>query len=175
MGIAPRRLLVTHQTIATLAAAGAAALAGCGTAARSDHQQMASSTASRTPASAASSQPTVKVASSDYGRILFDGRGRALYLFTRDRGSTSRCYGACAAAWPPYYAGGSAAAVAGNGASRALLGTTVRRDGRRQVTYAGHPVYHYVGDKKPGQILCQGVDEFGGTWLVLSSRGAAVR
>jgi predicted lipoprotein with Yx(FWY)xxD motif len=115
----------------------------------------------------------VKLASSDYGRILFDGRGRALYAFTRDKGSTSRCYGACAAAWPPYYANGSAA-VAGNGASPALIGATLRSDGRRQVTYAGHPLYRYVGDKKAGQVLCQGVDEFGGTWQVVSGHGAAV-
>jgi predicted lipoprotein with Yx(FWY)xxD motif len=37
---------------------------------------------------------------SAYGKILADSRGRALYLFTHDD-SKSRCYGACAKAWPP--------------------------------------------------------------------------
>ena len=27
--------------------------------------------------------------------------GRTLYLYTKDKGTTSECYGACAKAWPP--------------------------------------------------------------------------
>jgi predicted lipoprotein with Yx(FWY)xxD motif len=56
-----------------------------------------------------------------------------------------------------------------------LLGTTRRRDGRRQVTYNGHPLYYYVTDTKPGQITCQDVTEFGGTWLVVDPAGTAIR
>jgi len=118
------------------------------------------------------SRPSLKLGSSDYGRILFDGRGRALYLFTSDKGTNSRCYGACAAAWPPYLK--KTAPTAGRGTRQSLLGTTRRRDGKRQVTYGGHPLYYYVGDRKAGQVLCQNVVEFGGTWLVVSGRGAAV-
>jgi predicted lipoprotein with Yx(FWY)xxD motif len=59
--------------------------------------------------------------------------------------------------------------------NRSLLGTTKRRDGRRQVTYAGRPLYYYVNDRKPGQILCQNVAEFGGTWLVVRPSGKLVR
>jgi predicted lipoprotein with Yx(FWY)xxD motif len=29
------------------------------------------------------------------------------------------------------------------------------------VTYAGHPLYYFAGDKKPGQITCQNVSSFG--------------
>jgi predicted lipoprotein with Yx(FWY)xxD motif len=65
--------------------------------------------------------------------------------------------------------------VAGAGLDASKLGTTTRRGGARQVTYAGHPLYYYVGDRKPGQILCQNVVEFGGTWLVVSPAGRAVR
>ena len=43
---------------------------------------------------------------SRYGRMLFDARGRAIYLFTREPGSKSRCYGDCAVAWPPVYTRG---------------------------------------------------------------------
>jgi predicted lipoprotein with Yx(FWY)xxD motif len=117
---------------------------------------------------------TLTVRSSPYGSILFDGRGRALYAFTRDRrGGTSRCYGACAQKWPVYYAGGRL--VAGKGVKRSLIGTVRRRDGRRQITYNGRPLYYYVGDKSPGRVTCQNVPEFGGTWLVMRPSGTLVR
>ena len=117
---------------------------------------------------------TITVRGSAYGRVLFDGRGFALYAFTRDpKGGKSRCYGACAAAWPPYLAKGALRAA--KGVNRRLIGTTKRRDGRVQVTYAGRPLYYYVGDTKAGQIRCQNVTEFGGTWLVLRAGGQLVR
>jgi len=122
----------------------------------------------------AQASATLALRSSRFGRILFDGRGRALYAFTRDRrGGRSRCYGACAKAWPVYFAKGRA--LAGKGVRQSLIGATRRRDGRRQVTYNGRPLYYYVGDKSPGQILCQNVDEFGGTWLVVRPNGRLVR
>jgi predicted lipoprotein with Yx(FWY)xxD motif len=115
---------------------------------------------------------TLKVgASADYGPVLFDGRGYALYAFTYDRKSRSRCYGACAKAWPPYLA---KKPKAGPGAKQSLLGTIRRADGSIQVTYDGRPLYYYVGDGK-GQILCQNVDEFGGLWLILRGSGKLVR
>ena len=117
---------------------------------------------------------TLTVRSTKYGRILFDGRGRALYAFTRDRrGGRSQCYGACAKAWPVYFA--SERLLGDKGVRQPLIGTTRRRDGRRQVTYNGRPLYYYSGDKSPGQVLCQNVDEFGGTWLVLRPTGQLVR
>jgi predicted lipoprotein with Yx(FWY)xxD motif len=126
-------------------------------------------------ASAASqaSRSTVTVKSSSYGRILFDGRGFALYSFTRDPYGHSACKGACARRWPPFLVNGRARAAAG--VKPSLLGTTKRADGKAQVTYAGHPLYHYVGDRKAGQVLCQNVKEFGGTWLVVRPSGKVVR
>jgi len=120
-----------------------------------------------------SSAPTLKAASSDYGKVLFDGRGFVLYGFTRDHGR-SACYGACARAWPPYFAP-KGKLTAGAGVKKALLGTVVRKNGRRQVTYAGKPLYYYVGDTKRGQILCQDVVEYGGRWLVVRPSGKLVR
>jgi predicted lipoprotein with Yx(FWY)xxD motif len=107
-----------------------------------------------------------------YGSVLVDGNGHALYLFTRERTPTSRCYGACAASWPPFLTATSP--VAGTGAQSALLGTTRRAGGTTQVTYAGHPLYYYVGDHRRGEVLCQGVEEFGGIWYVVTRRGSAV-
>ena len=117
--------------------------------------------------------PTLTAKSSSYGRVLFDSRGYVLYAFTRDANGRSACYGACARVWPVYFA--KSGLKAGNGVNRSLLGTTKRRDGRRQVTYAGRPLYYYVNDRKPGQILCQNVAEFGGTWLVVRPTGKLVR
>jgi len=120
-----------------------------------------------------SNGPTLTVRASKYGRVLFDGRGLALYAFTADPKRRSVCAGACAAAWPPYLVKGTL--HAGRGVEPARLGAISRVDGGRQLTYAGRLLYHYVGDKKPGQILCQGVTEFGGDWLVVRPGGALVR
>jgi predicted lipoprotein with Yx(FWY)xxD motif len=110
----------------------------------------------------------VSVRSSSYGQILFDQRGFALYAFTRDRGAKSLCTGACAKAWPPYV-------VSRAPAKTALVGTIRRADGRLQVTYRGRPLYFYIGDRKPGQVFCRNVTEFGGVWLVLRPDGTLVR
>lgn len=122
--------------------------------------------------SARTSPTSITAHGSRYGSILFDGRGFVLYTFSIDRGS-SRCGGACAAAWPPFIV--PRAPVAGRGARRSLVGVVRRADGRFQATYAGRPLYYYVGDRKPGQILCQAVSEYGGLWLVVRSNGLPVR
>src|SRR6185312_2720017 len=108
-----------------------------------------------------------------FGQILFDGRGYALYAFTRDPARRATCYGACAKAWPPFLV--KSRPGAGKGARAALVGTVRRTDGKLQATYAGRPLYYYVGDTKPGIVLCQNVKEFGGLWLVVRGSGALVR
>jgi len=113
----------------------------------------------------------VKLVSSQFGRVLADGRGQAVYLFAREKSAKSECYGACAKAWPPLLT--KAKPTASKGARRSLIGTTRRRDGKLQVTYGGHPVYYYKDDS-PGKILCQNVTEFGGAWLVVRANGTPV-
>jgi predicted lipoprotein with Yx(FWY)xxD motif len=125
-------------------------------------------------AEASPAAQTLTVRDTHYGRILFDGAGRSLYAFTRDtQHGASRCYRACAAAWPVYYATGTLRA--GRGAAQRLIGTVKRADGRRQVTYNGWPLYYYVGDTRPGQVTCQNVREYGGLWLVVRPSGKLVR
>jgi len=128
---------------------------------------LAAALATILPASASAAAPAVSVRSSQYGRILFDSRGFVLYAFTADARGRSRCTGACARAWPPY--------IVKKSPTGRLVGTTRRADGSLQVTYAGRPLYYYVGDRRPGQILCQNVPEFGGLWLVLRGDGSLVR
>jgi predicted lipoprotein with Yx(FWY)xxD motif len=115
----------------------------------------------------------VKIRATQYGKILVAANGRTLYLFTRDVTPRSRCYGACASAWPPYLFSGTPGA--GSGVSQGLLGKVRRSDGRTQVTYRGHPLYYFVAERRPGQILCQAAPEFGGTWYVVRPSGLAVR
>jgi predicted lipoprotein with Yx(FWY)xxD motif len=117
----------------------------------------------------------ITAAKSRYGTVLFDGKGRVLYGFTRDRrGKPSRCYGACAQAWPVYFKSGGAL-KAGKGVKQKLIGSVKRKNGRLQVTYNGWPLYYYVNDVNRGQISCQNVNEFGGLWLVVSPKGKLIR
>ena len=131
------------------------------------------STVGAMTSSAAVRGPKLTTVKSDYGKILANGRGRALYLFTADTGKTSACYDDCARAWPPYIVKAKPRAI--DGAKPGLVGVTRRADGRLQATYGGHSVYYYVGDNAPGEVLCQAVDEFGGHWYVLRANGAVVR
>jgi predicted lipoprotein with Yx(FWY)xxD motif len=123
-------------------------------------------------ATSGSGAAVVKITSSPLGRILVDGRGITLYDFPPDKGTTSVCYGACAALWPPLLTSG--APHAGSGVKASLLGTTKRSDGKLEVTYGGHPLYSFVGDRKPGQTTGQGVNQFGGPWWVLSAAGKEI-
>ncbi len=119
------------------------------------------------------SSGTLTVHTSRYGSVIFDGRGFALYTFSHDPRGRSSCSGACAKAWPPLIV--KRAPSAGAGAKASLLGTLRRSDGTTQASYAGRPLYYYVGDTKAGQILCQNVSEFGGRWLVVGANGVPVR
>ena len=155
-----RRLLLTAIAGAALVPAATAAVG------RAAEDSAAANTAA--------SRTTITVRTSRYGRILFDGKGRVLYAFTRDRrNGRSRCYGACARAWPVYFAT-KRQLRAGKGVKRSLLGTTRRRGGRIQATYNGWPLYYYVDDRR-GEVKCQNVDEFGGTWLVVRANGTLLR
>jgi predicted lipoprotein with Yx(FWY)xxD motif len=125
------------------------------------------------PAAHAATAPTLRVADSRYGPIVVDRGGRTLYLFTRETGRASRCSGACARAWPPALVRGRLRA--GRGIRRSRTGTIRRRDGGRQLTYAGRPLYRYAPETRAGQILCQNVTEYGGVWLVVNPDGTPNR
>ncbi|MCU1668907.1 MAG: hypothetical protein JWP40_1834 [Blastococcus sp.] len=107
------------------------------------------------------------------GTALVDGAGRTLYLFEADSPTSSACTGSCAQVWPPLLTHGGAPAASGP-AQSAFLGTVQRADGTRQVTYNGHPLYFYVGDRHPGDAHGQGLDQFGAGWYVVTPAGAKI-
>jgi predicted lipoprotein with Yx(FWY)xxD motif len=152
----------------------AAVPAGCGDDS-TESQERAQAEATETAQTAAPAEPAagprgplVKLRDSQFGPVIFNGRDQAAYFFTRDAGGKSRCYGECAVAWPPFYA--RAKPRAGRGVKRSLLGTVARRGGRRQVTYAGQPLYFYEHDPK-GEVLCNDIVEFSGTWFAVTAEG----
>src|SRR3954453_21051950 len=138
--ISARQLTV----LAIAAVIPVAALAGCGSG-----DGGGSGTAAGTPAKAANgSAATIGSEKSGLGQILDDSKGRTVYLFQKDTGTKSACTEACASAWPPVLVTGKP--VAGSGVNPSQLATAQRADGGRQVTYNGHPLYTYTGDKQPG-------------------------
>jgi predicted lipoprotein with Yx(FWY)xxD motif len=119
-----------------------------------------------TPAKRKGTRLTIR--SSEFGDMLFDSRRQAIYIFQRDRKDRTVCYGECARAWPPVFTRGRP--VAGKGVDASLLGTVKRRDGRRQVTYAGQPLYYYAHEE-PGEVRCHNVNLNGGLWWVVGPDG----
>jgi predicted lipoprotein with Yx(FWY)xxD motif len=106
------------------------------------------------------------------GGILVDARGRTLYLFEKDRGGMSACDTACLQYWPAFTT--RAPPRAGTGVKQSLLHRTKQHDGSWQVTYAGHPLYTFVGDKRAGQTTGEGLTNFGAGWYVLAATGKKV-
>jgi predicted lipoprotein with Yx(FWY)xxD motif len=104
------------------------------------------------------------------GKVLATSTGKTLYLYTPDAKNKSNCYGSCSSYWPPLMAKGKLRA--GTGVKAKLLKTTMRKNGKRQVTYNGHPLYKYVGDSKAGQVSGEGYQSI---WYVVNASGKAVK
>jgi predicted lipoprotein with Yx(FWY)xxD motif len=158
---------------AFLAVLGTAALmiAGCGSGDSSTGSGGAygsndTTTATTTPESTGA---VVSAAATKLGKVIVDSKGLTLYDFHKDKGTTSSCYGGCAQVWPPLVTEGSPRA--GEGAVASKLGTTKRKDGTVQVTYAGHPLYTYVEDTKPGETNGHDFSSFGAQWYALEPSG----
>jgi predicted lipoprotein with Yx(FWY)xxD motif len=171
--------MTRSRPLTFLASAGvipvtALAVAACGGsgAATASPAPSKTTTAPIKTASASTRTATVRVANSRLGRILVDSTGRTLYLFKADVGTKTKCFGACATAWPPLRTGVKPAVR--SGARAALVGTTKRPDGARQVTYNGHPLYLFIKDHKPGDVTGQGVTAFGATWFAVSPAGKQI-
>lgn len=136
-------------------------------------------TVTATPATPAPTTPapsapaTIKLAAAGaLGTILTDGStGMTLYTFGADTPSagTSACYTACAQNWPPFLSSAVPAQVSGLSGT---LGLITRTDGTKQVTLGGRPLYLFKFDAAPGDVKGQGINAFGGIWLVATASGA---
>jgi predicted lipoprotein with Yx(FWY)xxD motif len=157
-----RRRPITYLATAAALLLTVVALAGCGGSSNASSPPAAPKTASGAAA-------TIGVANVGLGKILVDSQGRTLYLFQKDTGTASTCFGACAVNWPPLRANGKP--TLGSGANESLVGTTTRSDGKPQVTYNGHPLYLFTGDQKAGDTNGEGVNAFGGLWYAVSPAG----
>jgi predicted lipoprotein with Yx(FWY)xxD motif len=154
------------------AASGAVATGAAATGAAASGAAASGAGASGAAAGAVTSPAVVATADGAMGAILTDGAGRTLYLWLGDPSSTSMCTGQCAKYWPPLLTAG--APTASGMATSNLLSTTKRTDGTTQVTYAGHPVYYFSGDKAAGTTNGQGKNAFGYLWWVVSPAGAGI-
>jgi predicted lipoprotein with Yx(FWY)xxD motif len=159
-----------------LAVAATLAIAGCGSSddstggAYGGKGSSADTEAVTSPPGADSGAAVLTVAKApEVGPIVVDAKGFAVYDFHKDKGTTSSCYGACAKVWPPVLTTGDP--QVGEGATASLLGTSKRKDGTTQVTYAGHPLYTYSADKKPGEANGNDIDSFGAEWYALQGSG----
>jgi predicted lipoprotein with Yx(FWY)xxD motif len=166
--------------VAAVAVAGlATAVGACGNSSKSSSsassgggtQTSASSGASTTPATKPNGAK-VSLAKVSFGKVLTGPSGHTVYLFLKDKGTTSQCNGKCAKVWSPLTTTGKPQAGAGLKAS--LLATSKRKDGTTQVTYGGHPLYYYEDDKKPGTTEGEGSKEFGAEWYAVGANGKKV-
>jgi len=159
----------------TLAIAAALALAACGDEAPSAADGRAADRSDPAPPAQPAAQPAkvrkgtrIEIGDSQFGTMLFGPGDQAIYVFERDPKGKTVCYGECARAWPPVLTKGKPRAA--KGVRKSLLGTVRRRTGKRQVTYAGKPLYYYAHEG-PGQVLCHNVNLNGGFWWVVAPNG----
>lgn len=167
----------TLPALAALALIAALAMAGCGSSSNSDSTSASSGGAygsgeeSTTKPAATKSEgaPITVGTAKGVGKVLVDSNGLTLYYFQKDQNGESACYGPCEQGWPPLTTEG--APQAGEGAMASKLGTTERKDGTMQVTYAGWPLYTFVEDKKPGEDNGTDSKAFGASWYPLHPNG----
>ena len=112
---------------------------------------------------------TLTVVRTRYGPVVANAEGEVLYTYTDDTSTTSACQATwCLVDWPPLQASGSPTA------SASITGTVATlhgAGGTTQVSLAGHPLYTFVADQRPGDTLGQGI---GGDWYLVSPSGASV-
>ncbi|KKT74807.1 MAG: hypothetical protein UX31_C0003G0036 [Candidatus Nomurabacteria bacterium GW2011_GWA1_46_11] len=94
------------------------------------------------------------------GQYLADEKGMTLYLFDKDTDGVSTCTGNCLKIWPPYLQTEDTLATLPD-----MVDVIERPDGSMQYTYNDMPLYYYASDKKPGDVLGDGVN---GVWHLVT-------
>lgn len=124
---------------------------------------------------AASGSTTISTEKTKPGKVLDTTSRHALYMFTKDSRSASRCSGSCSRAWRPLIASGRLSVARGSGLDSHLLSRIKIAGGKQQVAYNHHPLYTFSGDRKAGQTGGEGKHEFGGSWYLVSPKGDPVK
>lgn len=117
----------------------------------------------------------VQLRKTKLGRILVNSSGFTLYRFMIDPRNKDKCVTVkeCAQVWPPLTTSGRP--IAGPGVNSSLLSTIRLPNGKKQVTYAGHPLYGYAPATERGETAYIGEMQFGGTWDAVNAAGRAVK
>lgn len=125
-------------------------------------------------ASASAATNTVIRSANDpsYGRILKAPNGFTIYVFCA--GTQTHCTGRRSRAWLPLIATSRIAAARHSQIRARKLGTRKLRNGKRQVTYYGQPLYLYKGDHKRQQASGEDTQQGNGAWFVISTTGRPV-
>jgi predicted lipoprotein with Yx(FWY)xxD motif len=122
------------------------------------------------PSAPADAPVVIKAGTTKLGPTAVNAEGLTVYLSVLDSTDPPRsvCLSkTCLTAWKPVYVG-KGGVVAGAGVDQAKLGKVVRPDGDVQATLGGWPLYLFIKDKVPGDVLGEGVK---GTWHALSPAG----
>jgi predicted lipoprotein with Yx(FWY)xxD motif len=130
-----------------------AVLAACGS---------GSSHGAASSTSGAESAPVASAKKAKVGSVIVDAQGRTLYRFTAEAQGVPVCTGACLGTWRP--------ALASTASGLPKHVATIKRPdgGKLQLTYDGHPLYRYAGDRSKGDAKGEGV---GGQWFILKPKG----
>jgi len=185
--LATRRFtgLARPGTAGAALAVAALALAACGsstpssaTTSTSSGSATSSSTtsgAAASPGTSAAANATVKTASSaQFGTILVNSGGMALYTYGPDHGGAlSKCTGACLQAWPALTVPAGTTPTLASGVA-GTLATSKQADGTLQVTYDGKLLYTFLSDTSPGQVTGNGVAMFSVAKVSTAASGTAV-
>ena len=147
-------------------AAVALMAAACGS--TSTGSQAGSGSQSAAAPSSSTGSSALNTAKIGGATVLTSAQGLTVNWFAPDTSTTSNCNGTCAHYWPPV----KGPVTAGSGVT-GQLGTITRSDGSTQATYAGHPLYTYVGDTAPGQAKGNGLNLSGGVWHEVTVSGGA--
>ena len=113
----------------------------------------------------------VIAAESQFGSVLYDASGQAIYLFDAETSNEPECYGECAEAWPPVLTTGAPRAK--DPVQSDLLGTT-RRERRFDAGHLRQAAPLLLRPRGQDQVLCHNVFGFGGTWLAVQPNGKPV-
>jgi predicted lipoprotein with Yx(FWY)xxD motif len=126
-------------------------------------------------AAALAAGPTVKLANTNAGKIIVNGKGFTVYAFSKDGHNKDVCMTKkhCLTTWPAVTT--KTKPVAGPGLKAKLVGTIKLANGAKQVTYAGHPLYHYSFDSSRASTDYVGQPDFGGHWDAVNAAGHVVK